>query len=194
MTAVAPFGWAVAKDAIYDWLAAATGLPVVWANQDAPRPPYPYATLNIIAGPVPVGVDELRIVQDGSNTYEVPTGSRRITVSCQAFVSFEGVTWDHATDAMARMSAAQMDLARSSVHEQLRAVGVHVQDVLELRDLTGAIEAGTLSRAAFDIICGLAFRAVPATVVPVIETVKVSSDLSGQTGTGDVDLDDETFP
>ena len=36
----------IAKDALQAWFAAVTGLTTIWADQGAPRPAYPYATLN----------------------------------------------------------------------------------------------------------------------------------------------------
>lgn len=37
-----------ARDALYDWASNATALPVIWADQNAPRPAEPYVVLNII--------------------------------------------------------------------------------------------------------------------------------------------------
>lgn len=35
------------------WISTSTGITTIWANANAPRPNYPYATVNIISGPTP---------------------------------------------------------------------------------------------------------------------------------------------
>lgn len=47
MSVLQAVSWATVQSALYQWLASSTGLMVTWANQDAPRPAYPYATLHI---------------------------------------------------------------------------------------------------------------------------------------------------
>jgi hypothetical protein len=51
--------WTTIQNAIHDWFETATGITAIWADQNAPEPGYPYATLNIISGPIKVGMDEL---------------------------------------------------------------------------------------------------------------------------------------
>lgn len=41
------------ENALYTWINESTGLTTIWDNQSAPRPDYPYCSLNIISGPTP---------------------------------------------------------------------------------------------------------------------------------------------
>lgn len=194
MAGIAPFAWGAAKDALYDWLFDQLGIPVIWQGQDAPRPPYPYAALGIVALPAKTGEDEDRWEDEpdpGTGVKVVTVGDRVMTFSCQAYVSFEGVPYDHDTDASHLMSIASASLSRENVRSALRDAGLAIRDVMPIRDLTGAVDAAWLSRAVFDFVCGLAFCVDPGTFDPSINTVRVSSTLEGQTGTGDLDLVDE---
>lgn len=187
-----PVRWAEVRAALYDWLHAQTGLTVVWANEAAARPPYPYATINI-PNVTPVHQDEQRIeTEDGGNGVKVVSvGNRELTISCQAFVSFEAVPHDYEADAMHFMSMAQASLNLDEVLSRLKAAGVYVQEALEIIDLSGALEALWLSRAAFDIKAGLSFRVDPGTFEGSIAQVEVSSALEGQQAGSDIDLSDE---
>ena len=193
MAGLVPFSWSTAKNTIHTWLSDQLGISVDFADQERPRLSYPYATYRLLSLPRRMHQDETRwepeVGGDGVKVRKV--GNRVITVSCQAFVSFEGVAYDHDADALHYMSIAQMSLAQDDVLDDFKTAGLYVQDVLDIRDLTGQIDAGWLSRAVLDFQCGLAFDATPATFGDSIGTVLVSSDLDGQQIDGALDMIDE---
>jgi len=63
---------ATLEDAIYDFIASASGLTPIWAYPDTDRPPLPYITMNISSGPSKVGeVTERRVSEDVFKYHQV---------------------------------------------------------------------------------------------------------------------------
>jgi hypothetical protein len=54
MTIEAPIDMVTFTDAVYAWFNGSTGLTTIWSDQASPIPDYPYGSLKIISGPVPV--------------------------------------------------------------------------------------------------------------------------------------------
>jgi len=73
------------EDGLYDWAVATLGVgtQVIWDKPNAPRPPLPYVTLNIIGGPIPLGARPACIYKELDTwTYKF---KKRITVSINVF-------------------------------------------------------------------------------------------------------------
>lgn len=78
--------WAVVKKALFDWVSGVTGVTVVWEDQEAGRPAYPFITLNVDSV-VSIGVDET-IHEYNDETDQLDTtvrGNRRFTLRVEAF-------------------------------------------------------------------------------------------------------------
>ena len=55
MTAISePIDMEVFQDAIHTWFSESMDIQVIWRNQNAPRPDYPYGSLLITSGPIPI--------------------------------------------------------------------------------------------------------------------------------------------
>lgn len=78
--------WATIFAAIHLWAEAETGITFSWVDQKAPRPAYPYGSLEI--GPVSgQGVDEVILsFNEGNDNYDTEVvGPRLFTLSIEAF-------------------------------------------------------------------------------------------------------------
>lgn len=180
MPVLQPINWQLLEDAIYAWFEEATGIEVVWANQDAPQPPYPFGTLNVIAGPTKVGGDdEVRSVTlSPAVLAPLPpiemeyAGPREMTVSCQINVGapFDG---DPATHARALMTSAQSSLGLESVRVLLRAAGLAVIQELPVQSFDLQIADAWVARSQMDVRFGLAASVVEK--VQAIENVHIES-------------------
>jgi len=184
-----PIAWTTIEDALYDWLAAATGLTTIWAEQDSPQPAYPYAVLEITSGPTKVGgQDEQRQTYDGGQSLgqeigiEV-CGLREITLSVQVFAKeADALPTNHPRDMLSR---AQSSLGLPSVLQALKVAGLSVIEEMPVQDMSEAIEDTWITRAAMDVRLGLAASVTERT--GYISTVEVDLDIKKPDGTTSVD-------
>lgn len=103
MAASSPMSWGTIEDAIYTWFNGQTGIDTIWANQNAPRPAYPYAVLNIDSGPMPEGWDEHRSSVDLTVATDVkvtPVASNSVTYT----ITINGTDFNFTADADATVA------------------------------------------------------------------------------------------
>lgn len=155
--------------AIYNWFTDTTNVQAIWAEQEGPRPPRPYASLKLITGPVKTnGIDDMQYVSDGKYSLK---GDRRITCSINVF----------GTDAHDILALARDSLDDPSVVDSLFADGLSIWDEGDPQDLTAKLETHWETRAQMDTVFGLASE---LEIEPgIIETV----ELSGTYGTFETD-------
>jgi len=148
--------WRTVEDAIFNWFASATGIDVIWANQDVPQPPWPFGTLNIIAGPTKIGGEDSVIVTTDMNQpagEEVQLdnrGPRHFVVSCQVI---QGPPDTHNPDIHARRlaSAAHAALSLESVHQAFTAVGLAMVEVDNITSIDTEVGQEWTTRSVFDV-------------------------------------------
>lgn len=139
-----------ARNGLGTWFYGALGYPVIWADQDAPRPAKPFGQLQRgaqdVAVAVQAGNDEAvrSATVAGRTTHRM---HRTHVVSLQVFS--DDLTGS--TCAADLLSAAVAKLARASDRAALVAAGVAVQTVGNVRDLTGWVPTRPESRAQVDI-------------------------------------------
>lgn len=185
---VQPIDWETVEDALHAWFSNATGLETIWRNQNAPQPPYPYASLSFIAGPTKLGgQDEQRSSTDlgqpqGQEVLVESVGLRTATLSCQVYAAKEDVL-DPTKHARHLMSAAQSSLGLPSVIAKLSEAGLSIIEEGEVQNIDEVIENAFVSRANMDVRLGLASNVSERT--GFIEQVKASSTSLG--------LDEELF-
>jgi len=160
MPAPSPIAWDDVEDAIYDWFVAATGLATIWSEQDAPQPPYPYASLNITSGPTKVaGLDETRTTYDvgqllGQEIGIETAGLREITLSCQIHArQLDATPANHPRNLMSR---AQSSLGMESFLSGLRVAGLSVIEEGPVQNVSEVVEDTWITRAMMDVRFGLA--------------------------------------
>lgn len=130
------------KETLLEWAEGNlqnTGVPVVWANQNAPRPALPFVTLQILSR-VDKEWSDIGNVDDSGNCEII--NDRAITVSIQGF----------GPDCTDEVQALHDSLERITVQETLRAGGVcFIRTVSGVTDLTDTIGSKFEERAGFDI-------------------------------------------
>lgn len=82
------------EDAIYTWVAAAAGVPVIWEHQNAPRPAAPYVSL-LLATTDPTGRDwdgseANPLTFDDKAIEDVDTGTSLVTITAHALATGDG--------------------------------------------------------------------------------------------------------
>lgn len=176
-----PIDWQTIEDALYDWFAEQSGVPVVWADQDSPQPQaYPFGTIAIISGPNIVGAsgnDELRTSTDlgqpaGEEVLQEFGGQREMTVSCQVFTK-PPESFNPSVHARAIMSRVQSSLAAPSVLEAFLAAGLAVVNQGDVDDLSEAVEDTWIGRSNLDVLFGLS--ACSSERTGYIKTVEISA-------------------
>ena len=176
-----PIEWEDVENALLRWFTDSTDLPcVIWADQDAPQPLYPYGVIKIIAGPTKIGgVDETRIVALDPEP-AIPAlpiellkeGPREITLSCQINVGPPD-DQNSSEHSRSRMSAAQAALGLPSFTQPLREAGLAVIQELPISDFSIQIADLWVSRSQMDVRFGLTSSVREKS--SVIETVEITA-------------------
>lgn len=173
--------WATLQPALRSAVSNALGITTIWADQNAPRPAYPFAVLSIVAE-APVGVDEVRYSDGdagGGKLSATVNGLRTFTLSCRVHTLSQQPT------ASARYYAGlwRLALRKPSVRAALRAAGMAVVEVLALQTLpTQTAEEQLVSGALIDVRLSAA-ESASDTAEDWIERV----ELAGSTGPVDID-------
>jgi hypothetical protein len=157
----------IKKDQIHNWAKTVSGVTTVWMNQRAPRPAIPYVAIDIIAGPVKVGHDNLR--QDIPGQFYV-AGMRSFTLSVNVF-------GNNANDLAERLVTS---LEMPSVQELLRVSDIAIIDTSDVRVLDLLQETDVEGRAQFDFRFATSINRVD-NGAGYIETVEVLNELDNST-------------
>lgn len=152
----------VQLDAIHAWMAAATGIACIWANDGGPRPAYPYAQMNLIA--------DVGAAEDHRWTYndQNPVGQemeldiridRELTLSLQTFAK----PGPHTQSAHHYMDLAKRSLAYPSHLKTLRDANLAPADIpRSITDLSGEVNGEMLLRAGMDLMLNTVTTDSPA--------------------------------
>lgn len=149
-----PLDWRQVQNTLRDAFRAASGLSsVIWARQNAPQPARPYATLQVIAGPLRLGaLDEENDVYQAGNAAgeeieQTFKGQREFTLSCQVFAD----TTADAGTAYDYLSRAMSGLSLPSAQSLFVNVGLAVVSANGIQDLSALLETKWQSRAQMDV-------------------------------------------
>jgi len=167
---------------LYEWVNTVLGIPVQWARQGLDRPAYPYASLDMIAGPTKLGEDESQFTTSGLTVNQVITGKRAFTLSVQVHVDPGSITSGN-DRAVARCEILRASLKSEAVLSLFREAGVAVSTDLGVLDLTQLVADQWLDRASFDLRCEA--TAIYRDSSTYIETVETDGTLGGAAG-GDI--------
>jgi hypothetical protein len=132
--------WGALKTAIYDWVSTETAITTIWANQNAPQPDTPYITLNIIAGPVKLGLDD-DMVWDSVGAQFILAGQRRFTTSIQAY----------GNGSLSAMSNLLGSIDKPSVHDGLSTAKLAIANTPAIIDLTAMLSTAFEDRRGMDV-------------------------------------------
>lgn len=110
MALSAAIDWSTKYSAMYDWVAGASGWTTRWADQDAPRPDYPYMLLDITGDRREGGIPEVTRSVDLTRARDVkvtPTAANNTLYE----VVINGTTFGYTSDADATVGEITAGLA-----------------------------------------------------------------------------------
>lgn len=142
---------------------------VIFADQNSPRPDYPYAVIRI-GSMIKIGFDELR--DWGEDTHYIGTfgGQRRATVTVDYFGS----------DPVEEITKAHNALEKQSIKELFIAAEIATLDRFGITNLTAMLETLFEPRASFDFYIGFADNYEDD--IGVIEHVELTSTYETEQG------------
>jgi len=152
---------AAIENALRTWLVTELAIEVIMAEQAAPRPATPYATISL-GNPRTVGLDDAGALTDpGAPAYasRAMRGDRIITTSIQVF----------GAGAMDYIRAASNALNKEATKDALSAAGVAPVDIGTLTDLTELLETEFEDRAGLEV--EFVFADEYTDTVPLVEHV-----------------------
>jgi len=132
------------EDAIYSWVKARVSVKtnIIFEKENAPRPPNPLVSINLITGPIKYGHDEIIRIDDTSYKSD---GHRKITASIKSY----GV------DYLQVMTDLQASLNLLSVRDIFRSKNISFLHADDIKDISAKIETGFENRAVLDVFFGL---------------------------------------
>ncbi len=154
-TVQVPVDWFAVENAWQTWFSSTTGLVTVWANQDAPRPAFPYATLDIPIIVKTGGPGERRFTTDlgaasGEEITVTTVSNLQATLSCQIHVL--PIQSDIANcHARALMTAALGSLNTLAQQAVFNAIQVAVAGLGEILDISEPFEDTMINRTQLDV-------------------------------------------
>lgn len=185
--------WRRIRDTLWQWFRVVSGCETIWADQAAPQPAYPYASLNILPGILATGaLDEERIQPDGSLLI---TGPRDFILSCQIHVG-PTASQDPYCDARMRADAVVSSLGLPQFREDLKRANIGLRERGDVQMLDLVVGTQWIKRSQVDIRFGTVSNVLVADI-PSLEAlgyfdkVEVSSDLQGLDPGSNLNLDDE---
>lgn len=157
--------WSDVEYAIHWWFSDSTGLHTSWANSDGPQRRYPFAVLDIIAGPTPVSFfkqTEIRTI-DGCD-YTCVGGPMEFTINAQVLV---GGKAGNDPDQYAReyMTGAIIGLKVDRYSQELGKCKVINYDIEPTLDISEEVGTERISRVSTDF----QFRQIAEFCLPVDE-------------------------
>lgn len=149
-----PIDWATIQSALHAWVSQSADISATWAMQERPQLEYPYAVLQIIAGPNNFGEDEIVYREDGASLFADVQGLRTMTVNVQFFTrSF--LPGEHA---QAYAAIAQSAIEHPRFSQALYDAGIGVSSISAITDLSQIVGSAYESRASFDLIVIIAAK------------------------------------
>lgn len=149
-------------------------IPVIFSDQNAPRPNYPYATIRL-SSYRKIGWDEFRGVDRETNLGSY-YGQRAMTVSVHVFA--EKPAEGSPTMAFQEISKAHMSLSKDSVLNALSLAGIAIQEKGPTQNLTAVLDTLFEDHAAFDLFIG--FSESIEENVGIIEKVSVQGTVNDE--------------
>jgi hypothetical protein len=169
------------QDAVRTWLTTElTALTdVIFAEQAAPRPAVPFATVKLGA-PIKLGYDDAGALTDpGAPAYasRAMRGDRRLPVSVQIF----------GAGAMDYARAASNALSKETIRDDLRSTGIAPVDNGTITDLTELLETDFEDRAGLEVV--FVFADEYTDTVPLVEHVTATGTYTPGSKTDTIQAD-----
>lgn len=167
-----PINWLDIENAIHYWMSTYGNIVTIWGLQDSPQPIFPFASLNLVSGPTRVGSypDEQQ-VDNGDNTVTVYyLDLQTFTINCAVDIARSQQSIISKSEEV--LSEALAALQIPSVNEELRSVGLAVEDIGAINSFDYQLEDRWISRS----VCDIVFRvtSVVSEVVSHIESTSIT--------------------
>ena len=146
-----PDDWTAMRQALHTWVQTVLGpeWTVIWSQQAAPSPPFPYATLTLLTLPEKLGQPSARLVDTGATIEEHVTYDAELTLSVQLFGG--GDSWVYVTNLEASSK-------RADIRELLDAAGWAPRSVVGRQFLDRVMGADWEPRTVLDRRLGCVVR------------------------------------
>lgn len=160
--------WPAIQSGLTTWVQQATGLIPIWARLpgDAIQPPRPYAEIDLVSGPTPVGRDGMVWQYNGANTPAPPVGQeiapvvfgmRRLGFQVKVYSGNSDPTTglpdpvDLGDTAMSYISGLHASLTVPSVQSLLLSAGLAITSIGQAYNLPETEDSVWVSVAGLDI-------------------------------------------
>jgi hypothetical protein len=175
----APIDWVNIRNALWSWLGESTGIDVVWGDQPAREPAYPYGVLKIISGPEIVGRDFMHkryqaSAEAGAELKLDLNGWRYFTLSCHVYSDSS----DPERNAIHYMSIAQAALAFPQWVERFADTKLAVRRIEAVNDLSALDGDAIESHAQMDLFLSTVAHVRAANSTTYIESMEAPTDLT----------------
>ncbi len=149
------------ENALYNWVFGETGLPVIFANSNAPRPRTAYSLINIIQS-IPLGTAEKQNILLGDFTVDIKYSNlESIFVSINTFYS----------GAFQQAASLSLSLSKITVSEQLWADGLGYGYTTEVKNIHADINKRWEQRGQFD--CYFFVRSLSQENIETIQNIEI---------------------
>ncbi len=181
--------WEEVEQALIDWVSDMTGLETIWTEEDAPQPTRPYATLDWLQIPTPVGDDYWYVETASTATQEVDmvlSGARRavVTVNVHAAETRAGRNAAYFTDLLVNSLVGGRTSAQYFAPYRMAVWGV---EPISKGDF--AEEGHVVSRAGFDLTLGFAAgTGQPSERIGYITSASITANLSSPERTDSISV------
>lgn len=159
-------------DALRQWVATQSQIPAIWLSPNAPRPPRPYATLQLTSV-LRVGRSYIGPVDDKGNA--IISHDREVVVSVTIYESTDN---PDPRSALERASNLRDSLELVSVRNFLAQGGWSLRAVELLTDAPQLLDTKWEPRAVFDVRFGTQKQIIDD--LGLIETAGVTGTVSGR--------------
>jgi hypothetical protein len=190
MTLSNPINMETFENAIHSWFSDSIESTVIWSYQSAPRPKYPFGSLEIIAGPIAASpARENRTTTDlgrdpGEEIEIETTVPCTITVRGQAYVNLTD-SREPQYNAMNLVTRAQSRLHLPSVQQDFYDANISVINDNGVENISEVLNDAFVSRAALTVAFGATLSLSEFT--GYIKTVQIiSTDLGIDQIFGDI--------
>ena len=141
-----PINFETVKTSLYNWAVSVvpSGMPVIFWQQNAPRPNVPYITL-FLNTVIAINQDWTEETTDIDGNAKMK-GDRQFTLSVQAYGG---------SDPLTVLENVRSSLQKQSVLDTLRANGIVFFQSLNISDITELFETEWEKRAILDVLLGI---------------------------------------
>ncbi len=154
------------ENALRVWAVGVTGIEVIFAHPNAPRPVVPYVLIHLVQN-VPIGIQESELTLLGDTSVDIDYSNvEELFISINVFY------------ASAHQTATKLkdSLARITVTDQLFAAGIGYKNATAVHDIPEEINKQWEERAQFD--CFFFTRSLDEENIETIQKIEITNNIN----------------